>query len=204
MNLSELMAKELGVVTLLGFILGSIPSGYIIGKIWGIDVTKDGSRNIGATNVKRLAGKTAGVLTLVFDLLKGILATIITNFLTINFIPQVAAVCGVCAVIGHCYSPFMGGKGGKGVATSLGVFVSITPLLAFFSVLIFMLVTGVTRYVSLGSLVGIWFLVIMLWTQTLGAYPKEILWCAIVVATVVTLRHAENINRLRAGIENKY
>ena len=204
MNLSELMAKELGIVILIGFCLGSVPSGYIIGKIWGVDVTKGGSRNIGATNVKRLAGKTAGTITLVFDLVKGVLATIAPSFLNINFVPQAAAVCGVCAVVGHCYSPFMGGKGGKGVATSLGVFFSVTPLLAFFSVLIFLLVAGVSRYVSLGSLVAVWFLVLMLATQTLGFYPKEILWCAIVIATVVTLRHSENIKRLRIGIENKF
>jgi len=204
MNLSELMARELGVVILVGFLLGSIPSGYIIGKVWGVDVTKGGSRNIGATNVKRLAGRTAGTLTLILDLIKGVVATVAPSFLSTTYLPQAAAICGVCAVVGHCYSPFMGGKGGKGVATSLGVFFSITPLLAFLSVLIFLLVAGVTRYVSLGSLVGVWFLVIMLATQALGYYPKEILWSAILVAAIVTLRHSENIKRLQAGIENKF
>jgi glycerol-3-phosphate acyltransferase PlsY len=204
MNLSELMARELGAVILTGFLLGSIPSGYVIGKIWGVDVTKSGSRNIGATNVNRVAGKTAGLLTLVFDLIKGILATMAPSFLSTSYVPQAAAICGVCAVIGHCFSPFMGGKGGKGVATSLGVFFSITPLLAFISVLVFLLVAGVTRYVSLGSLVGVWFLVVMLASGALGYYPKEILWSSILVAAIVTFRHSENIKRLQAGIENKF
>jgi len=204
MNLSEMMAKELGTVVLIGFLLGSIPCGYLVGKFWGVDVTKGGSKNIGATNVNRMAGKTAGALTLILDMFKGILATFAPSYLTINYVPQAAAVCGVCAVIGHCYSPFMGGKGGKGVATSLGVFFSITPLLAFFSILIFLLVAGVSRHVSLGSLAGVWFLVVMLLTHALGYYPKEILWCALVVAAIVTLRHSQNIKRLRAGIENKF
>lgn len=204
MNLSELMAIELGEVILTGFLLGSIPSGYIIGKIWGVDVTKSGSKNIGATNVNRLAGKFAGSLTLIFDLVKGILATVAPSYLNTSYVPQAAAICGVCAVIGHCFSPFMGGKGGKGVATSLGVFFSITPFLAFLAVLVFLLVAGVSRYVSLGSLIGIWFLVILIATQALGYYPNEILWSAILVAAIVTLRHSENIKRLRAGNENKF
>ncbi len=201
---SQLAAQEIACIILIGFFLGAIPSGFIIGKLWGVDVRKGGSGNIGATNVNRMAGKTAGILTLVLDVFKGVFATYAPG-LVMN--PQMIAhwseVAGVCAIVGHCFSPFMGGKGGKGVATSLGVFLSIAPLATWLSMPIFGLVVALTRYVSLASLIAVWSLVGMIGFNLLGPYPKEVLWSDTAVAVLITSRHSDNINRLRVGIENK-
>jgi glycerol-3-phosphate acyltransferase PlsY len=203
MDYSQVYGKEIGLVILVGFLLGSVPCGYIVGRFFGVDVRSGGSRSIGATNVNRMAGKTAGVITLILDVLKGVAATIIPYYLNTIYTPHPDVISGVCAVIGHCYSPFMGGKGGKGVATSLGVFLTLAPGLTMLAILVFGVVVAATRYVSLASLVSVWFFVTIIATKAIGIYPKEFLWGSALIAVIITYKHSENINRLRAGVENK-
>src|SRR6476619_284003 len=117
------------LVILIGFMLGAIPFGVIIAKRRGVDIRKQGSGNIGATNVTRVMGLGAGLLVLVLDALKGAAAVMLATHVS-GFDP-IIAMTGFAAILGHCSSPFLGGKGGKGVATALGVFLVVAPALGF-------------------------------------------------------------------------
>lgn len=188
---------------ILAFILGSIPFGLFIGKLYGVDVRTLGSKSIGATNVYRNLGKIPGILTLLFDLLKGVLAVELGSVviadanLFLNFAPLV----GLAAILGHCYSPFLGLKGGKGVATSLGVFFYFYPQGVMIAVLSFILVFYVSRYVSLASILSttvFLVLVFILNDNDVLKYSISLTWIVIVV------RHMENIKRLLSGQENRF
>lgn len=141
------------LLILVSFLAGSIPFGVLLAKRRGVDIRTKGSGNIGATNVARVLGLGPGLVVLVLDALKGVLATLLAiRFSGFDF---VVALCGFAAIAGHCFSPFLGGKGGKGVATALGVFAMLSPALALVGVAVFLLVAGRTRVPALGSLSGI-------------------------------------------------
>lgn len=138
------------LLVLLGFLAGSIPFGLIIGKRYGIDIREKGSGNIGASNVTRVLGVGAGVLVGILDIAKGALP--------VWFAYRhggVATTVGWATILGHCFSPWLGGKGGKGVATAFGVFLVVWPLSAAVAVVVFGAVLSITRVPTLGSLAAV-------------------------------------------------
>ncbi|MCL5039746.1 MAG: glycerol-3-phosphate 1-O-acyltransferase PlsY, partial [Firmicutes bacterium] len=142
------------LILIVCYLLGSIPFGYLVGLMRGVDVRKQGSGNIGATNVLRLLGPLAGGTVFLADALKGIVAV----FLGQVFLPFDAtwagALCGLAAILGHNYSLYLRFKGGKGVATSLATLLALSPSVALLALLIFVITVALTKYVSLGSIVG--------------------------------------------------
>lgn len=184
---------------IIAFLIGSIPSGYVIGRCYGIDIRQHGSGNIGATNIKRILGKKAGALTLVLDIFKGIIAIILLSFLvktltsTTN-LASLSPLLGLAAIVGHCYSPFLGFNGGKGVATTFGVFTILAPYSTLTAALVFIIIQKTTSFVSLGSLCA----AIAFPIATYFLYPlsRETFWVGIVAAAIITWRHKSNIQRL--------
>lgn len=185
------------------YLLGAIPFGLIISSMVGIDVRQEGSRNIGATNVSRVLGKKLGLLTLVCDGLKGYLPMLAAA----HFLPEqgrkelLVCLCGIMAVLGHMYSVYLRFKGGKGVATSLGVFLYLSPLAIAISLVIFVAAVAFSGFVSVGSLLAAG--LIPLWLWLLGASPATIA-TATVVALLIWGKHAENISRLVHGKEKSW
>ena len=183
----------------LAFALGAIPFGFVAGRLKGVDLREAGSGNIGATNTMRVLGVGPGVAVLVLDALKGYLPVAVASALPINAWWIVAT--GLCAVLGHIYSPWVRFKGGKGVATSLGVLIGLSPLVALSALAAFGVVTAVTRYVSLGSIVGAWTQAALFCALPGFGWPYRLF--GLTVALFVTYRHRANIARLRAGTESR-
>jgi acyl phosphate:glycerol-3-phosphate acyltransferase len=187
----------------LSFLLGSIPFGFLMGRAYGVDLRQQGSGNIGATNTLRTLGKTPGMVVLILDTLKGWLPVALTPalLLTDEQDPSggLRVLIGVCAVLGHIYSPWVRFRGGKGVATSLGVLIGLAPLVALISLATFASVFAITRRVSLGSMVGAVSQALMLWI--LPGYPLAIRLFGTLVCAFILVRHRDNIRRLRRGEE---
>ncbi len=192
------MTREL-VLTIVAYFLGSIPTGLLLAKAAGVDIRSSGSGNIGATNVYRTLGRSVGVMTLVGDCLKGLLPVLAARYLALSD-PWVAAV-GLAAFLGHVYTIFLGFKGGKGVATALGVFLGVSPLAVAGALVIFIAVVWKSRYISLGSITAA--AVMPGLVAVIDGRPPLVLMSALVAALVVW-KHRENIQRLRAGVENKF
>lgn len=188
---------------LLGFVLGhvcgSVPSGlWLVQAFHGIDIRNYGSKNIGTTNVFRIVGPKTAVLVLIADAFKGILAVGIMSYFFHN--PLLDVVTALGALLGHNYSLFLGFKGGKGVATALGLLIFMMPKVAVASFGIWLLCVLLTRYVSLGSIMAAIFTPPLAWY--LG-YPSAYVIFSVVAAFFVVLRHKENIHRLLTGTESK-
>jgi len=188
------------------YVLGSIPSGVIFARLFGsADVRKSGSGNIGATNVARVAGPLAGILTLVFDTAKGAAAV----WLTGRFAHESAAwmmLAGLAALVGHCFPVWLKFKGGKGVAAALGVFLALCPAAALAALLLFMIVVAIWRYVSLGSIAAaaaMPLLMYFLWAPR-HAPPLIITFGSLAAAVLIIYKHDGNIQRLVQGEEPKY
>jgi glycerol-3-phosphate acyltransferase PlsY len=164
----------------------------------GADPRKVGSGNIGATNVMRAAGKTTGALTLAGDILKGLLPVVLAFVVGEPVI--VVAAAGLAAFLGHLFPLFLGFKGGKGVATALGVYLALDPFAVFITVIVFVLVLLKWRFVSLGSLVGVAAMPLLLYL--LNA-PDYYVYLALIIGTLIFIKHKDNIRRLFAGTENK-
>ena len=183
----------------LSYLLGSVPTGYLLVRLAGHKDVRDlGSGSTGATNVLRVKGWKTALPVAVFDVLKGFLPA----FLALKWFgdPAVAALCGLVAVVGHCYPFSIGFRGGKGVATSLGAYAAIALWPCLASLGVFLVAVGLTGYVSLGSILGsIAFPVIVLATG--GSWRVAAL--SLVIAAVVILRHGGNIVRLINGRERK-
>jgi len=191
------MLKIIGLL-LLGYFIGSIPFGFIFGKLKGIDIRKVGSGNIGATNIYRNLGGTLAVIVLVLDLLKGTLAVYLSSILIGQ--PAINVAAGLAAVIGHMYPVYLGFKGGKGSATGLGVLLGIAPDLFGITLIYVIAAIAVTRYVSLTSITGVLLLaVLMIAFQK----PVEYSIVTVIVAILIIIRHIPNIKRLLAGKEPK-
>ena len=192
------------VLTILGaYLLGSVPTAYLAGRANGIDLRTVGSGNLGATNVFRTLGWKWGLFVYVVDLLKGVLPVL--------WLPTLASVAGgwpwgvafgVAAICGHVRPVFLLGKGGgKGVATSSGVFLALTPVPALCAFVAFVIAVAATRYVSLGSLVGAIVLpVVLLWRER-GVTPLVLV--SAIVSAFVFWTHRDNIGRLRRGEERR-
>jgi acyl phosphate:glycerol-3-phosphate acyltransferase len=182
-----------GLCCLGGFLLGSIPFGVIAGKLHGIDLSKEGSGNIGATNAMRLLGKRDGALVLVLDTLKSFVPVLTAQKLMLPATWVVAV--GLCAVLGHIYSPWVRFKGGKGVATSLGVLFGLSPLIAVLTLVVFaaaLFLSG--KRVSVGSMTAAIGAAVMFWTFPGVPMPYAIF--ATLAALFILIRHRENIKRL--------
>lgn len=187
------------LLCILSFLLGSIPFGFLICKFsLGVDIRKLGSGNIGTTNVMRIAGPTIGILVLILDTSKGLVPVLLAK--AFSFSPIWVVFAGISAILGHIFSPFIGFRGGRGVATGLGVVIGITPLIALFLFLIWGMVVIVFRYVSLASLISA-FAFPLLMTSTNQPLPYLVL--SFIISALVIARHKPNLERLFKGQEHK-
>jgi glycerol-3-phosphate acyltransferase PlsY len=209
------------IVVVLSYLVGSIPTSIIASRLaQGLDIRKFGSGNAGGTNVVRVLGWKIGVAVILFDILKGAIATIIiARFFwnpTLPFHNQtpftdftvVQIICGAAAVLGHVWTLFAGFKGGKGVATGAGMILAVAPVEFAVSILIFMLVFAISRYVSLGSIIAAMaFPLTMFFRENvfnvnIHGY-HTLIFFAIAISLLLLFTHRSNIKRLLAGTEHK-
>jgi glycerol-3-phosphate acyltransferase PlsY len=197
-------------ILLLGYLLGSIPFGYLIVRLKsGRDIRQSGSGATGANNVTRTAGKGAGILTLLLDALKGAVAVLLARWLTgDDGTPWVVAGAGILAVVGHCFPVWLKFKAGKGVATALGVFLVVAPLAVAGSLGVFLVTVGLTRYISLGSILAAafipgWALLEHYLVEPVSDFAP-VMTALVTVAVLVIGKHLENIRRLLAGTESRF
>jgi acyl phosphate:glycerol-3-phosphate acyltransferase len=185
------------------YLLGSIPFGLLLGKLFGAsDIRKAGSGNIGATNVLRVAGPVAGILTLVLDTGKGALAVFLAARLSSESATWMM-IAGLCVLAGHCFPLWLGFRGGKGVATAAGVFLVLCPLAFLGAVILFVLVVLYWRFVSLGSIsaaAAMPLLVYFFWAPH-HAPPHVITFGTLGVALLIVYKHDANIQRMVQGDE---
>jgi glycerol-3-phosphate acyltransferase PlsY len=186
------------ILILVGYLLGSIPFGFIIGKIGKIDVRQAGSGNIGATNVMRTLGFTPAAFVLILDTLKGALPVWLAQAYSGD--PLIIILCGLAAIIGHTFPLFLGFRGGKGVATGGGVLLGIAPEMFVFGIVLFLVIVGLTRYVSAGSVLAA--VTVFVLFVLLG---KPLPYTVVVglVSLLIIARHTANIKRLIAGTERR-
>jgi len=202
--MSFLTPMNLGLLA-LAYLLGSIPFGVILTSIFGgADIRKSGSGNIGATNVARVVGPAAGLLTLLLDAAKGALAVWLAGRLADHrATPMMLA--GVAALVGHCFPVWLNFKGGKGVATALGVFAMLAPLAALAAAVLFLVVVLLWRYVSLGSIsaaAAMPLLIYFLWAPG-HAPPLVVTFGTLFAAALIIVKHDANLQRLVDGTEPK-
>lgn len=190
---------QIAIWIVAAYLLGSIPTGLLLGKAYGIDVRKEGSGNIGATNLYRTVGRKVGVITLIGDCLKGLIPVLVARACGLDA-EQVAWVA-LAAFCGHVFSVFLRFKGGKGVATALGVFLALSPLAVAIAVGVFAVLVLKWRYVSLGSISAA--AVMPLAVSLLGGNRAMLLVTALIAITVI-IKHYENIKRLVAGTESRF
>lgn len=236
---------QLWLCPLIAFLLGSIPFGLLISKAKGIDIRQHGSGNIGATNVLRVMGKKYGIPCLLLDALKGFIPTVIamslvrypggSPLLSLEFLRHLSVelpsalqwkaqlihvLTGFCAILGHNYSPWVGFKGGKGIATSAGVLIALMPAAVVILIIVWVVLFLTTRYVSLASIGAAVVLPVMthlgarfhhvgnirtnptLWEA--GTWNKPLFIFSVVIAALAIWKHRSNIQRLRNGTENRF
>ncbi len=192
------MTTEIALI-LGAYLLGSIPTGLLLAKAFGVNIREAGSGNIGATNVYRTLGRRVGIMTLVGDCLKGLIPVLIARQLQL---PEIwLAAAGLAAFLGHVYTIFLGFKGGKGVATALGVFLGISPYSVLAALLIFVLTLVKWRYVSLASIIAAAAMPLLI---ALVEKKALLIAMSVVIAALVIYKHRENIRRLRSGTENAF
>lgn len=185
------------------YLLGSIPTGYLVARTKGLDIRQHGSGNIGATNVLRTLGKPLGISVFILDALKGYAAAWLPHLIAPAAPDWLPIASAVAAIAGHNYTPWLGFKGGKGIATSAGVLLALLPLAVLAIAVVWCAVFFTTRYVSLASLSAAAALpvaVALLWHFGLGGNPPLILF-ALLISTLAIWRHRTNIKRLREGTE---
>lgn len=199
-------------VVLISYLLGSIPAGYLVGRIAGIDIRHAGSGNIGATNVTRVLGKRYGYPVFVVDFLKGLMAVSISIFIEKRVQPVLVPtellgiVAAISCVIGHSFPVWLSFKGGKGVATSMGALFGLVPFVALIGVAVWVITFEMTRYVSVASMIAVLtvpisILILMPLKQTGGAV---LLYFSICLAALVIFRHRSNLSRLVRGTEPRF
>jgi glycerol-3-phosphate acyltransferase PlsY len=187
---------------LLAYFLGAIPFGYILVKLkTGGDVRGAGSGNIGATNVLRTTGRTAGVITLLLDIAKGYVAVWAAGRLTGGDSRWMAAAA-VAVMLGHAYPVFLAFRGGKAVASFVGAFLCLTPLALAAVLVVFVGVVAWTRHISMGSIVAAAVFPLAVWLIAVPTWPVEA--AAVIGAMLIIYKHSNNIQRLRAGTESNF
>jgi glycerol-3-phosphate acyltransferase PlsY len=188
------------LLIIASYFIGAIPTGVVLAKAFsGKDIRQEGSGNIGATNVTRVLGKKLGALTLVGDLLKGFLPVWIGSYLVSSL--NVVCLMGCAAFLGHLFPVYLKFKGGKGVATALGVFLYLSPIVILIEIIIFVFVVGIWKYVSLGSLIAAASMPLLL--LIIGP-PKPVVLLSMAFALLIFTKHKANIQRLLSGTENKF
>ncbi|OPL19540.1 MAG: hypothetical protein AVO35_10275 [Candidatus Aegiribacteria sp. MLS_C] len=190
-----------------GFLMGSIPWSYIIGRLNGVDIRSSGSGNVGATNLFRVCGsRKAGLFGLLLDVLKGAVPVLAASEGILGLAPPAgewtASATAICAVLGHVYSPWLGFRGGKGVATTMGALVILSPFTILAGIAVFTLVLLLTRYVSLGSISAAVAMVPSVFILEPESTPVRIIIC--VVAALILVRHKSNMVKLLHGRENRF
>jgi len=194
---------------IISYLIGSIPTGLILSGATGVDIRKSGSGNIGATNVTRLLGKKLGILTLVGDVLKAVIPMLAVHWYFVRSgmavkphdVDLAVSLCGGAAFLGHIYSIYLKFRGGKGVATALGVIIVLEPLTALISLLLFIAVVYFSGYVAVGSLLVS--ALITVWIWLLKGSPNHVL-LAFFIGVLIWLKHADNIRRLFEGTETNW
>jgi len=191
---------------IIAYLLGSIPTSYLMGKLLkGIDIRKFGSGNVGATNALRVLGTKVGIITLIIDILKGFFAVLIGKLLVPESSDLMLIIIGIAAILGHIFTIFLKFKGGKGVATSAGVFIALTPIPLVIALLLFIVTVWISKYVSLGSILAslTLFMVELIINISNSFAEIEKLVMVFVVALFIIIRHKSNLKRLLSGKENK-
>ncbi len=181
-----------------GYLLGSVPTGIIAGRAYGVDVRRSGSGNIGMANVLRTAGKGAAIITMVGDMLKGFVPVLLARFLTTN--DWLVAVVALAAVVGHCWPVFLGFKGGKGVATGAGTSIALAPVVGLALFAFWWIVVLIGRYTSLGAIAV---MVLSPFVFLLTGQPWPYVVYTVVGGVLVLYRHRENARALLNGTERK-
>jgi len=202
----------LAVFLLGSYLLGSIPFGYLAGRLQGIDIRQAGSCNVGATNVVRVLGKGYGYPVFALDCSKGFAAVKISMLMATGRPPEwnspeiFGILAAMCSVLGHLYPPWLKFKGGKGVATSAGALLALTPVATLLGVAIWIIVFWLTRYVSLASLTAAVVLpiVILVVSSPDQNKRKPLVYSSVCVAAVVVWRHRSNLSRLIRGTEPRF
>jgi glycerol-3-phosphate acyltransferase PlsY len=190
MKLVELLA--------FSYLLGSIPFGFLVGLIRGVDIRKVGSGNIGATNVLRALGKGPALIVLITDTLKGFLPVLVAKHL--GFSDYIVVLAGLLAILGHSFPVWLKFKGGRGVATGLGVLIGLAPIVALIAFLVWIIIVGITRYVSVAStLAAISVPILLISFHQSVAYISF----AVLLALLIILRHIPNYKRLYNKTEPK-
>ena len=200
-----------GLSVAVAYLVGSIPFGFLIGKMRGVDVRTVGSKNIGATNVYRTVGHVWGFLAFFCDFLKGLLPTLGAKAVAAHYSGDAALAylplaVGVTTVAGHMWTCFMKFKGGKGIATGFGMLVALIPWLVLTAFGIFVVTVWISHYISLGSILAAAFLLVAVWFPILGTPGWHNLPQCVLVAFVAAFaiwKHKSNIQRLAKGCENK-
>ena len=195
------------------YLLGSIPFGFLIAKTKGIDIRTVGSGNIGATNVFRSVSKKLGIITFTLDFLKGCGGAALLPLLAYQFAPDLPAglskdalpvFCGAFTIVGHNWTCFLGFKGGKGIATSAGMLIGLSPWSMLIALGIWIVVFVTSRYVSVASIAAAFTLGIVVWPLHLKAYGIWFPAVLTVLALLAIWKHRSNIARLRAGTESRF
>ena len=185
---------------MLAYVVGAIPFSYIIAKVKGINLLQEGSKSSGATNVYRLLGIRFALLAFSLDLLKGYIVVWLTYQLTYD--PLMVTICGLMAILGHTLTPFLKFKGGKGVATGLGVMFFFQPLIAVVGFITALVLFKTTRYVSVGSIVASTTVLILSYLPIFSLPPSYKVVITVAVSYII-YKHIPNIKRLLQGKENK-
>ncbi len=197
------------ILTAFGaYLLGSIPFGFLVAKAKGIDIRSVGSGNIGATNAMRVLGKPAGIFVLLMDALKGYAAVMWIPAVMLKIVSAEASdletlriFAGIFAVLGHNYTCWLKFKGGKGIATTAGVFLALAPWALLVALIVFILAILLTRYVSVGSIAAAIALPVTVWIMS----PQNLFLCMVTTAlgVLAIYKHKSNIQRLMTGTENR-
>jgi glycerol-3-phosphate acyltransferase PlsY len=201
------MTATLVLLFVAGYLLGAIPIGVIVARAHGVDILKFGSGNPGATNVGRALGSKWGGIVFVLDVLKGAIPAAVAQAFVREPVGGLPAqlwwfLVGAAAILGHCFSPFLGFRGGKGIATSLGAGVGSAPLVAIPAFMLWIVLFKITRYVSLASLIAVAVAVVL--SATVPGQAREMVPIFVLLAAFIFYRHRANIRRLLDGTEPKY
>jgi len=189
------------IAVIVSYLIGNISPAILLGRMYGVDIKKEGSGNAGTTNVMRVIGKKAAVFTLLIDVFKGVLVVLLAkHFLGL----EMALVCGLAVFCGHIWPALFKFKGGKGVATAFGVIVSVSPVLGLSTLAVVVLVFIITRRVSAGSVAGaVLFPVLAFVLRPEGISQELFVSWAVVMAVIVIIKHRSNLVRLFKGQEPK-